>query len=38
MKNFRINNIHTNLGFFHLERLLKEESILLYEFELQFTT
>ena len=31
MKNFRINNVHTNLGFFNLERFLKEESILLYE-------
>ena len=33
MKNCRINNVHTNLGFFNLERFLKEESILLYKFE-----
>ena len=33
MKNFRINNLYTNLGFFNLERFLKEESILLYERE-----
>ena len=33
MKNFRINNVHTNLESLNLKRFLKEESILLYAFE-----
>ena len=33
MKNFRTNNVRTNLGFLNLERFLKEELILLYQFE-----
>ena len=33
MKNLGIKNVHTNLGFFNLEIILKEKSILLYEFE-----